>query len=140
MSWKKNHLLPNSWHIQTETLHLEHFWQGWKIVSPNFSFAHLNCQQKLSEYGWEISVRQWLLLFETIWLSTGKWDEILGPFLSVWKVIGEKIWKNNVSLMMTIRKRSWWCEMFGRFWMDQRPGLENFGRIINSSEEFESVE
>jgi len=22
---EKNHLLPNSWHIQTETLHLEHF-------------------------------------------------------------------------------------------------------------------
>jgi len=48
--------------------------------------------------------------------------------------------KNAVSLMMTIRKRTWWCDMFGKFWMDHRAGLENFGRITNSSEEFESVE
>jgi len=91
---EKNHLLPNSWHKQTETLHLEHFWRGWNWVSPNSSGTHLNCQQKLSEYGWEISVRQLLLLFETIWLSTGKWVEILGPFLERLKVnAGEKIWK-----------------------------------------------
>lgn len=105
MCHEKNHLLPNSWHKQTETLHLEHFWRGWNWVSPNSSGAHLNRQQKLSEYGWEISVRQWLLLFKTIWLSTGKWVEILGPFL---ERLNSDWWED----LKKIPFRWWW--RFGR--------------------------
>jgi len=137
---KQNHLLPNSWHID------------WNFAPRAFLlriksgiaelFRHLSkFQQKLSEYGWEISVRQLLLVFMTIWLSTGKWVENLGPFFECLKAIsGMVIWKITVRLMMTIRKKSRWCEMFGRIWMDQRPGLEKFGRITDFLEEFESVE
>jgi len=38
-----------------------------------------------------------------------------------WDPPGElvgKIWKKSFSPMMTIRKKSWWCEIFGRFWKD----------------------
>jgi len=81
---------------------------------PNFSCTHLNCQQKLSKHGWEISFRQLLLVFKTIWLSTGKWIENLRPFLSVWNGWWEDL-KITFRLMMKIRKKSWWREMFGRY-------------------------